>query len=177
MLFCQNRHHDPRLEQGFSWVFNNGINCCLYKNFTIEIPGTRFGEASVKNTELTPKDIQHLADSLYHSDLVIYVATSIGLDAAVFNKPQIIVSFDGWEEKAYIESVKRYHNEDHMRKLIDTGGMRVVKNADELIYWVNQYLQNPKIDDKGRGRIIKEQFWRLDGRAGKRIARFILNQI
>jgi len=146
-------------------------------NFTIEIPGARFEEASVKNTELTPKDIQHLADSLYHSEVIVYVATSIGIDAAVFNKPQIMISFDGWEKKPYIESVKRYHNEDHMKKLINTGGVRVVKSANELIYWINQYLQNPKTDEEGRKKIIKEQFWKFDGRAGERIAKFILNQI
>lgn len=147
------------------------------KNFTVEIPGVRFEVGNLKDTELTPKDIRHLADSLYHSEIVIYVATSIGLDAAVFNKPQIMISFDGWEKKPYIESVERYHNEEHMRKLVDTGGVRVVKSSDELIYWINQYLQNPKIGEEGRKKVVKEQLWKLDGKAGERVAQFILSQI
>jgi len=147
------------------------------KNFIIETPGVKFEQESIKDTELSPEDIQHLADSIYYSELVIYVASSIGIDTLVFNKPQIIIDFDGWENKPYIDSVRKYHNEDHMKKLINTGGVRVVKNPEELIFWINKYLENPKIDEVGRKRMMRQQLWKLDGKSGERIAQFILGQI
>src|SRR5436190_20879471 len=90
-------------------------------HFTIQRPRHAF-DANEKNTELEPDEQKLLADLLYHSDVVMYVATSLGLDASAFDKPQIMVSFDGHEKKMYTKSVERYHDEDHTKKATATGG-------------------------------------------------------
>lgn len=144
-------------------------------NFIIENPGTKFGD-NVRETEINPDDQSHLLNSIYYSDIVVYIATSLGLDAAIFNKPQIIVSFDGWERKDYEKSVKRYHNEDNLRSLIIQGGTRMVENKEDLVLWINKYLANPELDQGGRDKIVENHLFRVDGMAGERIAKLILNQ-
>jgi CDP-glycerol glycerophosphotransferase (TagB/SpsB family) len=111
---------------------------------------------------------------LYNSDLVIYVATTLGIDALVFNKPQIIIDFDGFENKKYTDSVKRYHDEDHMKKMLALGGVRVVKDQEELISAINDYLEDPSIDNDGRQKMTRQQLYISDGKSGKRVGEFIL---
>ncbi len=141
-------------------------------HFTIQDPGQVFG-ANPKDTELSPDDQKFLADLVYHSDIVMYVATSIGLDSAVHDKPQIMVSFDGYEKLPYTESVALYRDEDHMKKLLATGGVRVARDKDDWIAAIDAYLKDPRLDHEGRERIVKEQLYRLDGRSSERVVRRI----
>ena len=145
-------------------------------HFTVERPGTTF-QKSPKVTELSSEDAQHLMNSLFYSEIIIYVNSTIGIDSLPFNKPQIMIEFDGWENKHYIESVKRYHDEDHMRKYLKTGAVRIVTSTDQLFYWINTYLNNPSIDDNNRKKAIVEQLCYLDGQSGKRVTNFILEQL
>jgi hypothetical protein len=55
-----------------------------------------------------------------------------------------------------------------------TGGVRIARNVDELIKFINMYLSNPKLDSEGRKRIVREQCYKVDGRVGERIAKYIL---
>lgn len=147
-------------------------------DMVIENPGKVFNKQNPKETELTRNDNRHLADELYYADTVVWVATTLGLDSIIFNKPQIVINFDGWEKnRPYIKSVKRYHNENHMKKMLDCGGATVVKNKEELINSINHYLEDPSWNQEGRDMVIKQQFYKLDGKAGERIGRFILSVI
>lgn len=143
-------------------------------HFTIQDPGHVFDASNRKTTELEPADQKFLADLLFHSDIVMYVATSLSLDATVYDKPQIMIDFDGYEKTDYAKSVRRYHDEDHMKKLVATGGVRVVRDKEELVASINAYLDNPRLDSEGRQRIVREQLYRIDGKSGERVAKEIL---
>lgn len=147
----------------------------LGEHFTIENPGTAFGSKNPKDSELSLKESDHLSNTVYHADLVMYVATTLGIDALVFNKPQIIINFDGYEKKPYTLSVKRFHNEDHMKKMINCGGVKLVKNKEELVHQINAYLENPTLDQEGRDKMFAQQLWKLDGNSPKRIAEAIFS--
>lgn len=146
-------------------------------NFTIETPGKTFGGKNPKEAELTRDASKHLADTLYNADLVIWVATTLGIDAVVFDKPQIVINFDGFEKRDYYHSVKKYHHEDHMKKMLNLGGATVVNNSEELIDWINQYLSNPPLNRDKRKLMADQQLWKLDGKSGERIGKFLLEEI
>ncbi len=141
----------------------------------IEDPGKVFNVENPKDTELTLADNVHLADELYYSDVVVWVATTLPLDAVIFDKPLISVNFDGYESKPYYRSVQRYHDEDHMKKMLECNGIAIVNSKKELINSINAYFQNPSLNQDGRGAIIKQQFYNLDGKAGRRIGEYILS--
>ena len=170
------------------------------ERFVIERPGTYFKQTArmataldtdydfiaknpivdpihAKTTEVSLQDLEHLSDSLYHSEILIHVSSTIGLDCLPFDKPQIMIDFDGWEKKNYLESVKRYHDEDHMKKYLATGAARLVESAEELIYWINSYLEKPDRDSSNRTRAAKEQIHFLDGQSGRRIGQYLLDQV
>jgi hypothetical protein len=143
------------------------------ENFIFDKPGICEG----KDVEFRPSDVNHLADSLFYSDLIIWVATTLGVDALVYDKPQIVVNFDGFENKEYIDSIKRYHDEDHMKKMLDLGGATVVDNREQLVLWINNYLKDPTLNKDKRKLMANQQLWKLDGKSGERIGNFLSEEI
>ena len=165
-FLVRNHPHHPAI---FSRLKND-------PKFIIETPGTQKKPSGERFfIEFKPEENDHLRNSIYYSDIVMFVATSLGLDAAVYDKPQIMMSFDGWEERPYVRSVKRFNREDCLANLVKLGGTRVVTNKEDWIRWINKYLENPAIDREGRKKIVEFQMHKLDGQAGKRIARFVIN--
>jgi hypothetical protein len=148
----------------------------IRKGDIVERPGHVFEGDNPKETELTKNDSAFLADLLAHSSIVIWIATTLALDASVFNRPLISVNFDGLEKLPYINSVKRYHDDDHMRKLLKTGGVFVANTREELINGVGAYLSDPTLDQDGRKLIIDEQLYKLDGKSSERIVNALLIQ-
>lgn len=119
---------------------------------------------------------QHLADSIFASDLVITWASTMIVDAAVFDKPIILVGFDA-TPRPYGRSIQQYYDYDHQRRIIETGGCRLVKNTDELVRAVEEYLISPGRDHEGRAKIMREYCGELDRYAGKRLGTLLLQRI
>ncbi len=136
----------------------------------VQSPGVMLDKTTHKETELTPEDQIYLRNILAHTDVLIWVATSLCLDALVFNKPEVVVNFDGYTPRPYYQSVKRYHDEDHMKKMFALKPFRIANNETELIDSINTYLKTPSLDEEARTETIKQQLYRLDGKAGERIA-------
>src|SRR3989344_6713819 len=120
------------------------------------------------------KDLEHLKNTLCHLSLLICYASSLSIDAAVFNKPVINIDFELRGQEDPLKSPIQYFKTDHYAKALRTGGIRLVRNEIELIEWVNRYLQHPGGDHDGRARLVKEQVGFPDGNSGKRIGEFLL---
>jgi hypothetical protein len=142
------------------------------EHFLIDEPAVRFA-GRPKGSEFRPQDGVHLVDSIYHAEMLIHVSSSIGIDSLAFDKPQIMLEFDGWERKDYIESVKRFHHETHMAQFVRTGAASIVRSPAELFESVRRYLQNPGVDAEGRREAARRLICNMDGRAGKRVAEHI----
>lgn len=146
-------------------------------HFVIENPGIRFEGMGDKKKELDKAAYDHLLDTIHHSEIVINIFSSIVLDAAVIGKPVITIGFNGFDEEVpFVKSVKRWISEDHMEKLLKTGGAPVVRSPEELFSAIRTYLDKPSLDGDGRERIVSEQCWKLDGKSQERIAKVILEQ-
>jgi hypothetical protein len=138
----------------------------------IDVPasGSDFAKA-----DLTTGD-SHLADLLYHSDVVVAFASTLAIDAVVFGKPVVFIGFDG-DNRPYWKSLSRFYDYDHQKSILKTGGVRLAKNPEKLVQYVKDYLANLKLDESGRNKIIEERCWKLDGKSGERLASVILRQI
>ncbi|MFY9493278.1 MAG: hypothetical protein WAP55_02280 [Minisyncoccia bacterium] len=148
------------------------------KRFFIYETGVSFKEGSFSDKEVTNKETIKLADSLFHSDLVVVYASSLIIDAVCFDKPVVCVSFDGFEKKDDLSSVGRFVKYyDHVKKMLKTNCCRVAENQDELVKNINLYLNNPQIDKDGRERFLREQAYKFDGSSGLRIGKFIVSML
>lgn len=142
-----------------------------------------FESAGKKSTEFpdnwspTEDNINHYADILFHSDVMINVASTVTIEAAIFDTPIVNVVYDGYENVDYYESAVRHYDFLHYRNIVTTGGVKLAKNHQELVQHVNQYLKDPSLDNEGRARIVEQQCYKIDGMSGKRIAQILLDQM
>lgn len=143
------------------------------KNVVFDNPGMypNFTEA-----HLTKEADLHLANCLNASDIVITWASTMIVDAAVFNKPTILIGFDA-SPRPYHESIVQYYDYDHHKFALESGGVRLVKNPEELVYWVQQYLADPRRDSEGRKKIVEEYYGKFDRKAGERLGNFLLDKL
>ena len=125
---------------------------------------------------MNSEDIRTLLNTLFHADLFICHTSSLSVDAAVFDKPVINMKFDlgNISQDAFNT---RFYRMTHYKRAIDSGGIRVVNNEQELVDWAKKYLNNPRTDEEGRARLTREQVQFFDGKSGERIGDFILKAL
>lgn len=135
------------------------------------------GTEQVFDWAFTNEDIAHLANSLFHTVLVINTESTMTLEAAAFDKPVIMIGYDGFQELDYWHSVIRKYDQEHFQNILKTGGARLVKSRQELVKCINNYLKNPSLDEEGRKRLRDEMLYKLDGKSGERAARVLLEML
>ncbi len=147
-----------------------------HASIVVDAPGVSFGGRRKEN-EMSLDDLLRLADSIFWSEVVVTSTSTINIDAAAFDKPTILLAFDGKKKKGYYEGIQHYFDFDHLSKMIRTGSMRLVHSRDELIQAINGYLADPSKDAAGRARLRQEQAYKLDGKSSQRLAAFVLSQL
>lgn len=140
-------------------------------------PGIRYGTERGGDWDMTFADLDHLRDTLAYASLLVCHASSISVDAAVMGKPVININFEIKQGTDPRKSPMRYFLMEHYRKVIKTGGIRLVNGKEELAQWINAYLENPALDADARASLVRQQLGTPDGRAGERIAGVILQEI
>lgn len=137
----------------------------------LQIPGR---SSDFKDRYFSKEDNVILGETMWHSDVVVNVASTITIDAAIFDTPVVCVGFDIRGDRPYLKSVRRFYDFDHYRKLAQTGGFRIAYSKDALLQELRSYLADPARDRDGRRRIVEEQCYYQDGRSGERVAKYIL---
>jgi hypothetical protein len=120
---------------------------------------------------------RHLADTMRHSDVAVNVASTITIEACVFDTPVVNVAFDGPESLEFARSAKRYYSFTHYTNITRHGAVRVANAPAEMIDAINRYLDDPRLDAEGRRRVVEEQCQFLDGRSGERVADAVIQEL
>jgi hypothetical protein len=143
-------------------------------NLVVQSPGRV--SALHDNWDPTWSDMVNLASTVHHSDIIINIASTMSIDAAVLDRPVIAVAFRvGTRAKSrYFDDVFQH---SHYRKLVDTKGIRLVRSVDELTEAIRNYLADPSLDAEYRNRLAEELCFQLDGHAGERAARVVLREL
>jgi CDP-glycerol glycerophosphotransferase (TagB/SpsB family) len=144
------------------------------EDFVFDEPGTNISGVK-KESELTKEDAQRLNDSLYYSDIVITLGSTIAIDAAVFNKPNIIFSFNVKEKNS--DDIKKFSEYAHLKKFFGFGSCRIAKSRQELAEQINNYFDDPALDTDKRKAVVDEYCYKLDGKSSSRVAQFILDYV
>lgn len=142
-----------------------------------DYPGIRFSGKRGTDWDMNFHDLGHLKDTLYHMAVLVSYTSSMCIDAAIFGKPIININFEIRAQAAPHKLPTRYFKADHYQNVLSTGGVRLVNSQEELINWLKLYLASPSLDKAGRKRLVLEQCRYTDGKAGKRIADFIVSQL
>jgi hypothetical protein len=127
--------------------------------------------------DVTADSQQHLADTMRHSDVVVNVASTIAIEAAIFDTPVVNIAFDGGAPSEWTCSAKRYYRFTHYVNITRHDAVRVADTPEQLVEQVGMYLNDAAIDREGRRRVVLEQCQFLDGRAAERVAGFVLDEL
>jgi hypothetical protein len=122
----------------------------------------------------TENDRRHLANTLVHSDVVVNVASTIAIEAAICDTPVVNIGFDGPEPRPFLDSAARYYHYTHYRRLLEAGAVRVADSPEAMLTEIRRYLDHPELEHAGRARAVEEQCSGADGRASERVADFVL---
>jgi hypothetical protein len=131
------------------------------------------------SVDVTAENTRHLADTMYHSDVVLNVASTIAIEAAIFDTPIVNIAFDrdAADARPFLTSPLRYYSYTHYQQIVRTGAVRIAGSPREMIDLVNAYLTNRSLDAAGRKRVVAEQCEFTDGRSAERVARAIASEL
>jgi hypothetical protein len=127
--------------------------------------------------DITAENQQHLADTLRHSDVVINVASTIAIEAAIFDTPVVNVSFDGEAPSDWVRSARRYYRFTHYVNITRHDAVRVAETPEQMVEQVGRYLLDPSLDGAGRRRVVDEQCAFTDGRSAERVGQFVAEEL
>ena len=135
----------------------------VYENYRefLGVPDLRIEPAGRSNDkEMDYQDLLNLKHSLKYTDLNINYASTISIEACIFDKPVINIGF--------IDRFKLAYEFNHYRPIYESGAVRLAKTDDELASLITAYLENPKLDREARGKIVKDYVEFTDGLSYKR---------
>ena len=127
--------------------------------------------------DVTLESQRHLADTMRHSDVVMNVASTIAIEAAIFDTPVVNFSFDGERVEEFSRSARRYYRFTHYQNITRHDAVRVAETPAQLIDCVAAYLRDPARDRDGRRRVVLEQCQFLDGRSAMRVAEAVAQEV
>lgn len=115
-------------------------------------------------------------NALGHAALVINMASTLTVDAAILDRPIVSIAYDSSLDPKFPEGrAWMYNNSSHFRPLVETGGVRVAYSEEDCCDWIERYLDDPSSDRLGRQRIVEMVAGELDGGSGKRLATEVEN--
>jgi hypothetical protein len=112
----------------------------------------------------------HLA-MLAYQDVQVNISGTMMVDSAILDKPTVGIYYDIPTDIPVGLSVKRFYRRTDMKPIIESGGVKLARSADECIQLINRYLEDPTLEASGRAKIREQEAGPLDGQAGERIAR------
>lgn len=126
---------------------------------------------------VTIEAMTHFFNQMHHANAVISIYSTTAIEAGILDKPLVAIGFDGSQKLPYHQSIVRAEKMSHIRHILDTGSVQVVRSFDDLFENVSEYLKNPQKDAEKRKILIKKMCYKIDGLASKRISDFILNHL
>ena len=135
---------------------------------------TRSGDGM--DIDVTTDNTRQLADTLRHSDVVLNVASTIAIEASIFDTPVINIGFDG-QPGSNRALMDWHYGSTHFQKVVQSGAVRIAQSQGELVDLINMYLTEPSTDAAGRRRIVAEQCEFTDGRSAERVAAAIVREL
>jgi hypothetical protein len=142
-----------------------------------DVPGIRFGSKRGVDWDMNAQDLAHLKKTLQTMSVLVCYASSISVDAAVFDKPIININFEIQKSAQLLKSPTQYYKSAHYKNALSTSAIDLVSSKSELIDAVNKYLEHPEYKKEERKALVLQQCAFADGLAGERIYRYIWNNL
>lgn len=144
-------------------VLRNGVN--------IRVDRSWQASESKGQINITRADIEQLCSTLYHCAVHINSSSTLSVDGAVYDRPQIGPAYDPGFSKRFDRVLKELYIREHYIPITNSGGLDVVRSKSEYIEAVNRGFTNPEERQAGRKNIISEICTFDDGKSTSRVGK------
>lgn len=134
-----------------------------------------FSARESKGLDWTPdrQDNIHLANVLFHTDVLVNIASTVTLEAAILDTPIVNVAFSLSEPERFAVMVLKNHYGAHFKHVFDANASKIVHSEIELATAVRALLDNPSLLGENRRNLALATCDRLDGSGSDRAAELI----
>jgi hypothetical protein len=115
------------------------------------------------------EDIIIQMSSLAHATVHINVCSSMTLDGAMFDRPQIGPTFVPGATRRENSRVADMYQQEHWQPITASGGLTTVGDAEALLTATAQALEHPEVGSEARQRMIQELLTFTDGQSSQRL--------
>ncbi len=123
----------------------------------------------------TRADDRELVNSILHASVVINLASTLTLEAAVCDRPVVNVAFDLAPDGRYNDRIRFYYTGyDHYRTVLATGAASVAYTYEELVAALGTGVRRPEAQRAERQALVNLWCGANDGQAGRRLAATLL---
>lgn len=139
----------------------------VFSRYTSYIPGMRWCP--------TQDEVFLAGNLLRHADVCISPGSTMSVEAAIFDTPTIVPTFNPLMSGDFEEFLGRNTLKKHFRFLVEEKALCLASTPDELIAAVKLALADRAWMNEGRQKIRDHLLGPLDGRATKRLARVVID--
>jgi hypothetical protein len=120
--------------------------------------------------DMNEQDLPKLANLLAGCAISLNSGSTLAIDSILHDKPVVLPIFDAGHKPPWWQGTERSLYYIHMIKLIELGGVRVVRSFEEMEQWIKAYLADPGLDRAGREITRRRETGPADGLASERVA-------
>lgn len=144
------------------------------KGVHVDFPG-RYSQALQWDPDRS--EMASLANTLRQTDVLVTVASTVAVEAAIVDTPIVLVAYDPEEPEKFKKRVVVDHYQKHYRYIIESEGVRMARDETELFQRINDCLKDRALDRLGRRALAEKICFSLDGRSSERTAGKILEVV
>ncbi len=114
--------------------------------------------------------VRSLCSTLAHTDVHVNASSTMTLDGAFFDKPQIGPAYDAVGPRRYGRVARDLYRREHFEAIMASGGLELATDPDSLVSLVSAALSDPARLTGQRRAMLQELCTYLDGRCTDRVA-------
>ncbi|MBV8729711.1 MAG: CDP-glycerol glycerophosphotransferase family protein, partial [Acidobacteriia bacterium] len=120
-------------------------------------------------------DIQKLASTLYYSRVHVNVASTMAVDGAIMDRPQVGPAYDDTPGRRFDRTARELYLQEHYLPITRSGGLEIVRDRRALVKAVRDGLEHSTGLGAGRKRLVREICTYDDGHSTDRVFRAVLS--
>lgn len=127
------------------------------------------GKVIAGKTNVARKDIEKLASTLKHSQVHINTSSTMTVDGAIFDRPQIGPAYDDRPGRTFDRIMRELYLREHYLPITNSGGLQIAYSTEQLIEQVNEAFVYPNRHREGRQKLVRAIATFADGNSTTRV--------
>lgn len=125
---------------------------------------------AVETSSAGVADIERLVSTLAHSAVHVSTSSTMTVDGAWFDRPQVGPAYDTPGPGRHRHQVRDLYRREHWLPITASGGMDISTDRTALVRDIGRGFSHPEARAAGRRRLLEEIITHTDGRATERVA-------